>query len=66
MADVRLPTTQVANRYGVSTRSVERWQRDSKLDFPKPILINNRKYWPLSSIEAWERKRAAGLEPQAA
>jgi hypothetical protein len=58
--DVRLPTSRVAERFNVVPRTVERWQLDPRLGFPRPLIINRRKYWPLSSIEAWERQRAAG------
>jgi hypothetical protein len=59
----RLPTGAVAQRYGVSTRSVDRWWKDSQLNFPQPIIVRQRKYWALADLETWERKRAAG-EPK--
>ena len=62
---VRLTTARIAQRYDVVTRTVERWERDQRLGFPQPLKINGRKYWSLDAIEAWERQRAAGLEPAA-
>jgi len=56
--DVKLPTAKVARRYAVVPRSIERWTVDPESDFPKPIYIRGRKYWALSELEAWERKRA--------
>jgi predicted DNA-binding transcriptional regulator AlpA len=55
----RLPMVQVAARYMVSRRTVERWEEDETLQFPKPFRIYMRKYWSLDELELWERKRAA-------
>ncbi|MGO9049932.1 MAG: hypothetical protein ACLP19_17080 [Xanthobacteraceae bacterium] len=41
-------------------RSIERWQDNPELDFPKPLIVNRRKYWALEDLERWERARAAG------
>jgi predicted DNA-binding transcriptional regulator AlpA len=54
--DRKLPTRKVAQRYGVSVRSIERWEADEKLAFPTPIKIHMRKYWSLNDLEKWERK----------
>jgi hypothetical protein len=54
----KLTTPKVADRYGVTTRSVERWGLDPKLQFPRPLLINRRKYWDENELQIWERKRA--------
>jgi hypothetical protein len=43
-----------------------RWEHDEKLAFPKALTINGRKYYDLTEIEAWERKRAAAGETQMA
>jgi hypothetical protein len=53
--DRLLPTTAVAERYGVTPRSVTRWTDES--DFPKPEIINTRKYWRESRLRAWDRAR---------
>src|SRR6516165_8959538 len=55
----RLPTGAVAARYGVTTRSVDRWWKDPDLNFPQPIIINERKYWAVTDLETWERGRVA-------
>jgi hypothetical protein len=55
----KLPTVKVAERYSVTTRSIERWKKNPELRFPKPIGINKRWYWELSDLETWERARAA-------
>jgi hypothetical protein len=54
-----LSTARVAFRYDITTRTVERWEDDERLDFPQPDLrINSRKYWKLKTLERWERRRA--------
>jgi hypothetical protein len=55
----RLPTGAVAQRYGVSTRSVDRWWKDPELNFPRPIIVRQRKYWAVIDLEIWERARVA-------
>src|SRR5215469_12443487 len=55
----RLPTGAVAARYGVTTRSVDRWWKNPDLNFPQPIIVNQRKYWALTDLEIWERQRVA-------
>jgi predicted DNA-binding transcriptional regulator AlpA len=55
-----LPAAAVRARYGVSDMSLWRWLRDDSLGFPPPIRINNRRFWRLSCLEAWEASRAEG------
>ena len=57
-SSARLPTGDVAARYSVTTRSIDRWWKDPELAFPQPIYINDRKYWSLAELENWERERA--------
>jgi predicted DNA-binding transcriptional regulator AlpA len=54
-----LPTVKVAERYGRTPRTIERWLDDEKLNFPQPVYINRFKYWNIDELETWERKRAA-------
>jgi DNA-binding transcriptional regulator YiaG len=54
-----LSKTGLAHRYNVSTRTVDRWKDNPKLEFPPPdLVINQREYRKVATIEAWERKRA--------
>jgi hypothetical protein len=49
----------LAHRYSVSTRTVDRWKANPKLEFPPPdLVINAREYRKVTTIEAWERRRA--------
>jgi hypothetical protein len=61
--DKKLPTRKVALRYGVSVRSVERWEADKNLGFPKPIYIHRRKYWAEAELTAWERRPVRRIAP---
>jgi predicted DNA-binding transcriptional regulator AlpA len=49
-----LPAAQVRARYGVSDMSLWRWLKNEDLAFPHPIRINNRRFWRLSDLRAWE------------
>ena len=54
-----LSRRQQAERYGKSTKTMERWADDPALGYPAEIDINGRKLRKLSELEAWERERAA-------
>ena len=61
--DRRLSSAMVAQRYGVVIRTIERWIGDvsyAHLNFPKPDLVNNRRYWWLSRLRAFDRMRGRG------
>ena len=53
-----LPAKHVRDRYRVSEMSLWRWLRDDKLNFPKPTVINRRRYWRAADLAEWERARA--------
>ncbi len=55
--DRRLPTSEVARRYGVSRRTIERWC--SRPEFPKPDIVNKRKYFWLSQLKHYDHKTKA-------
>jgi predicted DNA-binding transcriptional regulator AlpA len=56
-AEQYLPSRDVCARYGISDMTLWRWQRHKRLGFPNPTRINTRKYWLLSDLTAWERRR---------
>ena len=56
-----LPGREVRDRYHVSDMTIWRWLRDDELKFPKPTVINRRRYWLLEQLEAWERARASNI-----
>ena len=60
--DVLLPSRQVRARYHVSDMCLWRWLRNPQLDFPQPIRINGRRFWRLSALQVWERRRASSQQ----
>lgn len=44
---------------GVSDMSLWRWLNDPAMNFPKPVVINRRRYWRQADITAWLEKREA-------
>lgn len=52
-----MPGRKVRERYGVTEMSLWRWERDTKLAFPKPMRVGRYKYWSVADLEEWERRR---------
>jgi hypothetical protein len=53
-----LSSAQVKKRYGgVSDMWLTRRLRDGS-GFPKPMIVETRRFWKLSELEQWERARA--------
>jgi predicted DNA-binding transcriptional regulator AlpA len=63
MTQRKLRKRPTADRYGVATKTIDRWTADPTLGFPKPIHINTLPYWDLAELEAWERSRARPGRP---
>ncbi|MFZ2079401.1 MAG: DNA-binding protein [Xanthobacteraceae bacterium] len=54
-----LSSSQVRQRYG-DRSDMWIWRRlKDKSGFPQPIDICGRRFWKLSDLVAWERKRAS-------
>ena len=61
MYTVLLNATQVRQRYGgLSAMGLWRWIYNERLEFPKPLIVNTRRYWWQHELEAWERARVGG------
>lgn len=54
-----LPARKVWERYSVTDRTLDRWVERKELGFPRPIVINKRRYWYEGPLIEWERSRAA-------
>jgi predicted DNA-binding transcriptional regulator AlpA len=52
-----LAARAVLERYDVCDKTLDRWLGNPALEFPRPVKINTRRYWYLSQLEQWERKR---------
>ena len=49
----------IAHRYNVDPRTVDRWKNNPALNFPKAdLIVLGREYRKVTTIEAWERRRA--------
>jgi hypothetical protein len=60
----KLTLAQVAERYGgVNVRTVVRWAKDEKLNFPQPMLIGKRPFWDEDILTRWDRDRARPRRP---
>jgi hypothetical protein len=47
-------------RFGITDRTLDRWLAKAELKFPRPLVINRRRYFFLNEIEEWERAQARG------
>jgi predicted DNA-binding transcriptional regulator AlpA len=54
VADISVPGPQVEREFGVSSMTIWRWDRDSKLGFPPKIKINGRNYRSRQQLEAFK------------
>lgn len=52
-----LPARAVLTRYDISAMTLHRWIRNPLLGFPRPMIINGRRYWSIEALLAWERER---------
>ena len=50
-----LPDREVARRYGVSVKTVERWTANCALGFPPPVYILRRRYRDIEKLDKWDR-----------
>jgi hypothetical protein len=48
------PTRKTAERFGVSTRTIQRWRVDPNLNFPKPTSIRGRQYDDAALLDEFE------------
>jgi predicted DNA-binding transcriptional regulator AlpA len=53
-----LPMKVVSQRYGVVSRTIDRWLLQPQIDFPRPLIINRRRYWREVDLVGWENARS--------
>jgi len=53
-----LPKRKVGERYGVTTRTVDRWKAQAVIP-PPDTTINNRDYWDEAALDRHDRQRVA-------
>ncbi|MDP3691843.1 DNA-binding protein [Bradyrhizobium sp.] len=56
-----IPAKQACARYKIVTRTLGRWLENEALKFPRPIVINGRRYFRERLLEEWEKRRAGSL-----
>ena len=54
-----LPAKRVCDRFDISKMTLWRWLKDEKLTFPRPIVMNGRRYFNEQEIEALADGRKA-------
>ena len=59
MSSTFLTGPQVLARYQISAMTLHRWQNSNKLGFPKPMIINRRKFFKEAELIQWERAKVA-------
>jgi hypothetical protein len=57
--DELVPGPQVEREFGVTSMTIWRWDRDSKLGFPPAIRINGRTYRSRQMLEAFKQRLIA-------
>jgi predicted DNA-binding transcriptional regulator AlpA len=54
-----LPASKLRRRYGdCSDMTLWRWIKDDRLQFPKPIYINGRRYWDEYELDKFDQRQA--------
>ena len=53
-----LAAKRVQERYDITDRTLDRWLNNPEMDFPRPMVVNGRRYFRETELVAWERKRA--------
>jgi hypothetical protein len=51
------PRAKTRKQLGVHTVTITRWEADPRTGFPKPRVINSRKYDCREDVEAWMARR---------
>ena len=60
-----IPDPKVCQRYGVHPSTLYNWDKDPKLNFPKPVRINKRKFRDEGELDEFDAARAAERETAA-
>jgi len=58
--DRLVPARQICLHYTICSRTLSRWLAQDDLGFPRPMVVNGRRYWSLTEIEAWDRAQLRG------
>jgi hypothetical protein len=58
-----VPATHLARELAITRRTLARWRDDPKLEFPQPIIINERWFFRRADIAAWQTLQANKPSP---
>jgi predicted DNA-binding transcriptional regulator AlpA len=59
MPERLLTSRQVRQHYGgCSDMTLWRWLRHETLQFPRPVIINGRRYWREDEIAAFDKRQS--------
>jgi hypothetical protein len=53
------PARAVCKHFNIVSRTLFRWLEDEELDFPRPVIVNSRRYFVLREIEDFEERQRA-------
>lgn len=53
----KLPARRVCQRYDVCDRTLDRWVADPKLNFPRPMYVNKRRYFDEDELDEFDRRQ---------
>ena len=53
-----VPARRVQDRYDIADRTLDRWLASAILNFPRPLIINKRRYFRVCELVDWERRQA--------
>ena len=55
-----LDAPQLRQRYGnKSNTTIQRWLSDPGLQFPKPVVIREKRYWRVDELDKFDARMAA-------
>ena len=57
-----IPARLTCARYKIVTRTLGRWLANDDLKFPRPVVINGRRYFREKKLEEWEKDRARMIQ----
>ncbi len=58
---IHLTSSTLVQRFGVNVRTLHRWLAKPSLGFPRPVVINGRRYWKADEVARWEE--SGGMAP---
>jgi hypothetical protein len=59
-----VPDAKVQARYGRTAETLRAWEQNPRLEFPKAIRINGRKFRDEAELDEFDARRAAERETE--